>query len=118
MSSEPQSDQVLLEHIRQCIERIHEYTGRERTAFYASPLIQDAVARNLHTLAESSQRLSNMIKETEPSIPWRAIAGFRNVLVHGYPGIDLDLVWSVVERDLPDLADAIERMARFPGSSR
>lgn len=50
------------------------------------------------------------VKETEVNIPWRAISGFRNVLVHGYLEIDLDAVWSVVEHDLPELSRAIERM--------
>lgn len=68
--------------------------------------------RNLQSLAESTQRLSNAVKETETDIPWRAIAGFRNVLVHGYLEIDLDAVWSVVDQDLPKLSRAIDRMVR------
>ena len=102
----------MLEHIRTCIERIQEYTGRKRATFYTSHLVQDAVVRNLQTLAESTQRLSHLVKETEKDVPWHAIAGFRNVLVHGYLGIDLDAVWSVVERDLPELVKAVDRMAR------
>ena len=66
--------------------------------------------RNLQTLTESSQRLSNDIKATEPQIPWRELAGFRNVIVHGYLGMDLVAVWLVVEQDLPPLAAAIDRM--------
>ena len=45
-------------------------------------------------------------------MPWRAIAGFRNVLTHGYLDIDREVVWSVIEQDLPDLAAAVERMMR------
>lgn len=113
MKPDTQSDRILLEHIRECIERIWEYTGSKRASFYGSRLVQDAVVRNLQTLAESTQRLSDAVKETERDVPWRAIAGFRNVLVHGYLEVDLDAVWSVVERDLPELARATERMARF-----
>ncbi len=112
MKSDARSDRVLLEHIRECIDRISEYTGCKRSSFYASRLVQDAVVRNLQLLAESTQRLSNAVKETETDIPWRAIAGFRNVLVHGYLEIDLDAVWSVVEQDLPKLSRAIDRMVR------
>ena len=79
--------------------------------FDASRLVQDAVIRNLQTLTESSQRLSNEIKATEPQIPWRELAGFRNVIVHGYLGVDLAAVWLVVEQDLPALGDAVSRMA-------
>ena len=67
--------------------------------------------RNLQTLAESSQRLSSEIKGTEPQIPWRELSGFRNVIVHGYLGVDLGAVWLVIEQDLPALAKAVNRMA-------
>ena len=73
--------------------------------------MQDAVIRNLQTLAESSQRLSSEIKSTEPQIPWRELAGFRNVIVHGYLGVDLGAVWLVVAQDLPALSVAVKRMA-------
>lgn len=73
--------------------------------------MQDAVVRNLQTLAESSQRLSDAIKATEPHIPWRKLAGFRHVIVHGYLGIDLGAVWLAVEQDLPPLSEALSRMA-------
>ena len=68
--------------MRECLSRIREYTGNERSRFMASQLIQDAVLRNLQTLAESSQRLSAAIKASEPRTPWRELAGFRNVIVH------------------------------------
>ena len=112
MNAGGEADRVLLDHIRECIERIQEYTGQERSVFFESHLVQDAVMRNLQTLAESTQRLSEASKDDEQDVPWRAIAGFRNVLVHGYLGCDLEVVWSVVEKDLPELSSAIERMAR------
>jgi uncharacterized protein with HEPN domain len=57
---------VLLTHMRECLDRIAEYANAERKRFDASRLVQDAVIRNLQTLAESSQRLSSDIKRTEP----------------------------------------------------
>ena len=106
------SDAVLLAHIRECIDRIQEYTGGTRARFFEASLVRDAVVRNLQILAESTQRLSDPLKATEPDILWSSIAGFRNVLAHGYLSLDLDSVWSVVERDLPELDEAIERMAK------
>ena len=94
----------------ECIERIREYTAGDRSHFEASRLVQDAVIRNLQTLTESSQRLSDDIRATEPQVPWRELAGFRNVIVHGYLGIDLAAVWLVVEQDLPPLAATLARM--------
>jgi uncharacterized protein with HEPN domain len=105
-----EADRVLLAHMRECIERISEYTAGERARFETSRMIQDAVIRNLQTLTESSQRLSDNIKATEASVPWRELAGFRNVIVHGYLGVDLAAVWLVVAQDLAPLASAIDRM--------
>jgi uncharacterized protein with HEPN domain len=110
-----EADRVLLAHIRDCLDRILEYTNAERSRFDASRLVQDAVIRNLQTLAESSQRLSSEIKNTEPQIPWRELAGFRNVIVHGYLGVDLAAVWLVVEQDLPSLTEAVNRMTTHVG---
>ena len=75
---------MLLAHMRDCLDGIAEYSNAERSRFDSLRLVQDAVIRNLQTLAESSQRLSAEIKATEPQIPWREFAGFRNVIVHGY----------------------------------
>ena len=115
MNPGPEADRVLLAHIRDCLDRILEYTNAERSRFDSSRLVQDAVIRNLQTLAEASQRLSNEIKDTEPQIPWRELAGFRNVIVHGYLGVDLGAVWLVVEQDLPALTEAVNRMAMHLG---
>lgn len=106
------TDQLLLSSIAENIKRVHEYTKRDRQRFLDSKMVQDAVLRNLQTLAESTQRLSDQAKATEPSVPWRQIAGFRNVLAHGYLSIDLEVVWNTVEQDLHGLSVAIERMAR------
>lgn len=110
MKPGPDADRVLLAHMRDCLDRIAEYANAERSRFDASRLVQDAVIRNLQTLAEASQRLSGEIKGTEPQIPWRELSGFRNVIVHGYLGVDLGAVWLVVEQDLPALAEAVNRM--------
>lgn len=103
-------DRLYLIHIAECIGRIEEYVRGGRDAFMASTLVQDAVLRNLQTLAESSQRLSDDLKARHPDIDWRRIAGFRNVLVHDYLGVDTGLVWKIVENDLPPLKVRIGAM--------
>lgn len=105
------ADSVLLAHMGECLARIADYTQNQRRTFTSSIQVQDAAIRNLQILTESSQRLSAEIKLTEPSVPWRELAGFRNVIVHGYLGVDLDAIWLVIERDLPPLAEAVQRMA-------
>ena len=101
-------DRVYLKHVLRCIARIQEYTAGGRESFIASPLIQDGVIRNLQTLAESSQHLSEGIKAAQSSVDWKALAGFRNVLVHDYLGVDLELVYRAVEQDVPKLKVACE----------
>jgi uncharacterized protein with HEPN domain len=103
-------DQLYLIHMSECIERVERYTQDGKVAFMASDLIQDAVIRNLQTMAESSQRISEEHKTAHAEVEWFKIAGFRNVLVHDYLGVDLERVWAVVERDLPGLKAAIIRM--------
>ena len=96
----------------ECAGRSDEYLGGDEARFRASRLIQDAAVRNLQTLAESSQRLTDKIKAGEPDVPRRAISGFRNILVHDYLAIDVDAVWLVVEQELPRLRAALQRMQK------
>jgi uncharacterized protein with HEPN domain len=104
-------DRLYLIHISECIERIESYIGRsDKREFMESTLLQDAIIRNLQVLAESTQRLSDDIKETESGIDWFEIGGFRNVLVHDYLGIDVERVWNILEKDLPALKETVRRM--------
>ena len=103
---------VYLKHTLRCIARIEEYTAGGRESFFASPLIQDGVIRNLQTLAESSQHLSEAVKASQPSVDWKGLAAFRSVLVHDYLGIDLGLVYRAVDQDVPTLKVACEAALR------
>jgi len=104
-------DRLYLIHIKECIERIESYTGNaDKRKFLDSTLLQDAVIRNLQVLAESTQRLSDEAKESRQDIDWYKIAGFRNILVHDYLGLDLDTVWNIVANELPVLKKAVEEM--------
>jgi len=94
-------DRLYLIHIQEAIERIEEYTREGEEVFLEDYKTQDAVLRNLHTLAESSQRISPDLKKRHSEVDWRILSAFRNVVVHDYLGISLDRVWDVVENDLP-----------------
>ena len=96
-------DRVYLAHILRCISRIEEYVAGGREVFSSSPLVQDAVLRNLQTMAESTQRLSSAAKDRRPEVDWTALAGLRNVLVHAYLGVDLIQVQQAIEQDMPEL---------------
>lgn len=95
-----EDDAIHLEHMRESLGRIAQYTREGREHFRRDPMVQDAVIRNLQTLAESTQRLSSGLKLQYPEVPWRSIAEFRNALVHDYLSLDLDILWGIVEHDL------------------
>jgi uncharacterized protein with HEPN domain len=103
------SDKFYLVYILECLEKIKEFTEAGKDAFMSSRLIQDAVLRNLHTLTESTLRLSEGMKRFYPNVAWKEIAKFRNVVVHDYLGVNLDKVWKIVENDLP----VLEKEARY-----
>ena len=104
-------DKLYLIHISECIERIESYIGRMgKEEFMSSALVQDAVLRNLQTLAESTQRLSEEMKKSRSEIGWFKITGFRNVLVHDYLGVDVETIWNIVEKELPALKNAVRTM--------
>jgi uncharacterized protein with HEPN domain len=68
------------------------------------------VVRNLQVLAESTQRLSDDLKARWPQVEWARIAAFRNVLVHDYLGLDMERIWLVTQRDVPELKESVELM--------
>jgi uncharacterized protein with HEPN domain len=108
-------DRLYLIHLGECIGRIERYTTEGKAAFLRDEKTQDAVLRNLQTLAESTQRLSELTKGRRPQIDWRAIAGFRNVLVHDYLGLNVARVWEIIDRDLPALKKAAEELLQELG---
>ena len=98
--------------IQEAITKIEKYAARGRKAFEQDELIQTWMVHNMQILGEAAANLSEELKSRYPEVPWRKITGMRNILVHGYFDIDLDIVWSVVERDLPSLRTSLDEMIR------
>ena len=105
-------DTVYLRHILECIRRIEENAQGGYRSFKATHTHQDAILRNLQTLAESTQRLAEEVKGKHPAVPWKSIAAFRNILVHNYLGVDLERIWRIVQEDVPLLKEVINRMLK------
>ena len=103
-------DAVYLRHVVECIRRIEDNISGGRDLFLTAHALQDATLRNLQTLSEATQRLSDAVKSMHPEIEWVRIGAFRNVLVHNYLGIDLELVWQIIENDVPELKRAVTEM--------
>ena len=87
-----------------CCEAIRGYAaGLDRATFFATRILYDAVLWNLTVLGEASTRLPESVKEAHQEIPWYAITGTRNRVVHGYPAIREDTIWKVIQDDIPEL---------------
>jgi len=99
-----------LTDILERIRRIEHATDAGRDAFVTDVLLQDAVIRSFEVIGEIVKRLSPDLTAAHPTIPWRQIAGFRDVLIHNYEQVDIEAVWRVVEEDLPPLRAAVEAM--------
>jgi len=94
----------------EAIERIERYASRGRQAFDADELLQTWIIHHLEILGEAAARIPDDVRERGGDIAWPEIVGMRNILVHGYFGIDTTLVWTAVERDIPVLRKKLERL--------
>ena len=94
----------------EAIQRIEKYVGRGRQAFVADELIQTYIVHNLQILGEAAAKIPTEQQREYPELPWPKMVGMRNVLVHNYFNIDLDIVWQVVETELPALKEKIGRI--------
>jgi uncharacterized protein with HEPN domain len=95
---------VYLSHILECIDLIGSYiAGHDLEAFSANQQVQDAILRRLEIIGEAVKNLPQNIRDDNPQVPWRQIAGTRDKVIHDYLGVDEDLIWNVVENLLPEL---------------
>ncbi len=97
--------------ILECAERILAYTKQGRGEFIASGMVRDAVVRNFEVIGEAAKRVSEGTRKTLPSIPWKKLAGYRDVLIHNYDAVDVELTWNIIERDVPALVEVLRAAA-------
>lgn len=101
---------VYLAQILERIDRILAFTSSGKEAFFAEVRTQDAVLRNFEVIGEAVKRLPEDFRQAHPAIPWRNLAGLRDVLIHQYEGVSLKEVWRMVEKDLGPLRQIIAAM--------
>jgi uncharacterized protein with HEPN domain len=99
---------VYLAQILERIDRIKEYTADGKEAFFADARTQDAVIRNFEVIGEAAKRIPDTYRRDHPSIPWRELSGFRDVLIHQYEGVSISEIWGIVEKNLAPLRQAIK----------
>jgi uncharacterized protein with HEPN domain len=92
--------------------------GRPREVFEGDEQAFDAVLKNLEIIGEAAKRLPVSFKDGHPEIQWREIAGLRDIIVHEYFGLDLDIVWDVVSSRVPDLLVRIRAFSDFTSQAR
>ena len=98
---------VYLAHILECIQRVERFTNEGRSRFFQDVMVQDAVLWNFEVIGEAAKRLDEAYRAAHPEIPWRSLAGLRDVPIHQYESVDLERVWAIVKGELPGLGEAI-----------
>ena len=99
-------------------EKVQRYTKNlDQAAFINSELYYDATLRNLELIGEAATNLPQDIKTNHPEIPWRQIIATRNRIIHGYLGIDNDIIWSIITEEIPSLITHLKNLkysSKFP----
>lgn len=103
-------DKLYVIQILERLDRIQRYSSSGKEAFLASEIAQDAVTRNFEIIGEATKRISARLREAHPEVPWKRMAGFRDVLIHNYMGTDLNEVWRIIEHDMPGLRSILEKI--------
>jgi uncharacterized protein with HEPN domain len=100
--------ELLIADILESIGKIERYvTGLDRDAFLKDEKTVDSVVRNLEIVGEAANRIPESFTSQHPEIKWRRIVGLRNRIVHDYFGLDLEIVWEILEHELPALKENI-----------
>ena len=97
--------------MREFCARVAEYTdGLSREDFEKTRLVYDATLRNLELIGEAARNVPDEVRAKAPDVPWRRVVAVRNILIHGYLGIDNDVIWDIVQNEIGKLLRALEKL--------
>ncbi len=106
---------VFIEHILDSISLIESYTSQiSKEDFIKSCQVQDAIMRRLEIIGEAAKNIPDNFRKEYPGIPWREMTGMRDILIHNYFGVDLDLTGTTVSDSLPELKQKLCRIVGKP----
>jgi uncharacterized protein with HEPN domain len=107
----PRDYRIYLEDMREAGEKVRRYVkGLSFEAFSSDEKTVDAVVRNPEIVGEAAKQVPDTFRSAHPRVDWYRIAGLRDILIHQYFGIDLAIVWDVVQNKLPDLLQQLEQI--------
>ncbi len=102
--------------IKDCCGKIIDYTrGVDYEEFLHNPMRIDAVVRNLITIGEAAKKLPPNLRNKNPQVDWKSIAGLRDVAIHDYFGLDYAILWNVIQSEVPKLRKDIEEIIAHQG---
>ncbi|MEK6826211.1 MAG: DUF86 domain-containing protein [Nanoarchaeota archaeon] len=105
------NDLAFIEHILDSIKAIKEFSrGIRKVELISSRLKQSAIVREIEIIGEAVKNLSEQLKSKYKGIEWREIAGTRDKMIHHYFGVDLNIVWNIIKKDLPVLRKKIKEI--------
>jgi len=108
-----QRDREYLVDILEAAKIAFEYVSdKNKEDFLNDIQCQDAVIRRIEIIGEAARRISDETQTTFPEMPWSDMISMRNIMIHEYDGIDLEIVWETVQNDLPSLIESMEKIIK------
>ena len=110
----PRKHKAFLNDILNAIQKIERYSrGLTFESFSKNELMQDAIVRNLEIIGEAVKNIPQNIRDMMPEIEWKKIAGLRDILIHAYFGIDVEVVWDIIKNKVPQLKEKILELIKL-----
>ena len=104
-------DRIYLRQMLACCQKVQQYSvNKSYTEYLEDLMLQDACIKNIEEIGEKASKVSPEFRQEHPKIRWKAMIGARHHMVHDYEGIDLTILWEVMQKDLPELAVQLKKL--------